>query len=48
MKKKGLPVVHCTYSNTEKSVSEVLEKSFRIYLSRILVSMEQPIVQCKR
>lgn len=48
LKKKDLPVVHCTYCNTEKSVSEILEKSFRIYLGRILVSMEQPIVQCKR
>lgn len=48
MKKKDLPVVHCIYCNTEKSISEILEKSFRIYLGRILVSMEQPIVQCKR
>lgn len=48
MKKKDLPVVHCTYCNTKKSVSEILEKSFRIYLGRILVSMEQSIVQCKR
>lgn len=48
MKKKDLPVVRCIYCNTEKSVSDILEKSFRIYLGRILVSMEQPIVQCKR
>lgn len=48
MKKGNLPVVHCTYCNAEKSISEVLEESFRLYLGRILVAMEYPIVQCKR
>ena len=31
MKKRDLPVVHCTYCNTEKSISEILEESFRLY-----------------
>ena len=44
MKKGDLPVVHCTYCNTEKSISEILEESFRLYLGRILVAMEHPIV----
>ncbi|MCF2675856.1 MAG: hypothetical protein PUI04_11055 [Flintibacter sp.] len=48
MKKGTLPVVHCTYCNTEKSLSEILEESFRLYLGRILAAMEYPIVQCKR
>ena len=48
MKKGTLPVVHCTYCNTEKSLSEILEESFRLYLGRILDAMEYPIVQCKR
>ena len=48
MKKENLPVVHCTYCNTEKSISEILEESFRLYLGRILAAMEHPIVQCKR
>ena len=48
MKKGNLPVVHCTYNNIEKSISEILEESFRLYLGRILVAMEHPIVQCKR
>ena len=48
MKKRDLPVVHCTYCNTEKSISEILEESFRLYLGRILAAMEHPIVQCKR
>lgn len=48
MKKGDLPVVHCTYCNTEKKISEILEKSFRLYLGRILAAMEPPIVQCKR
>ena len=47
MKKRDLPVVHCTYCNTEKSVSEILEESFRLYLSRILAIMEYSIVQYK-
>ncbi len=48
MKKGNLPVVHCTYNNIEKSISEILEESFRLYLGRILVAMEHPIVQYKR
>lgn len=48
MKKKDLPVVYCAYSNTEKSVSEILEKSFRLYLGRILAETEHSIVQCER
>lgn len=48
MRRKGLPVVHCTYCNTEKSISEILEESFRLYLGHMLATMEYPIVQCKR
>ena len=48
MKKGNLPVVHCTYGNTEKSISEILEESFRLYLGCILAAMEHPIVQYKR
>lgn len=48
MKKGNLPVVHCTYSNTEKRISEILEESFRLYVGRILAAMEHPIVQYKR
>ena len=48
MKKRDLPVGHYTYCNTEKSISEILEESFRLYLGRILAAMEHPTVQCKR
>ena len=48
MKNKELPVVHCTYCNTEKNLSDILEESFRLYLGRILVIMENPVVQYKR
>lgn len=48
MKKRDLPVVHYTYCNTEKSISEILEESFRLYLGRILAAMEHLTVQCKR
>lgn len=46
--KKKLPVVRCVYTETEKSLDELLEESFRLYLGRILAAMEHPIVQCKR
>lgn len=48
MKKRDLPVVHCTYCNTEKSISEIFEESFRLYLGRILAAMEYPTVQYKQ
>ncbi len=48
MKKKELPVVHCIYCDTERSLSEVLEESFRLYLSRILADIEKSVVQDKR
>ncbi len=48
MKQKFLPVVHCHYVNTEKSISEIVEESFRLYLSRILTVTENSFVQCKR
>lgn len=48
MKKGDLPVVHCTYCNTEKSISEILEESFRIYLGRILAENKYSIVQYKQ
>lgn len=41
MKKKALPIVHCTYCSTDKSASEILEESFRLYLAYMLTSMEQ-------
>ena len=42
MKKEVLPVVHCTYCDTEKSISEILEESFRLYLGRILATASLP------
>lgn len=43
-----LPVVHCIYTEAEKSLAELLEESFRLYLVRILASPEKPVVQCLR
>lgn len=48
MKKNNLPVVYCEYAEGEKILPQLLEESFRLYLGRILVAMEQPIVQYKR
>ena len=46
--KQTLPVVHCTYTKTEKSLAELLEESFRLYLVRILATPEKSVVQCLR
>ena len=46
--KQTLPVVHCIYSEAEKSLAELLEESFRLYLIRILATPEKTIVQCLR
>ena len=46
--KETLPVVHCTYIEAEKSLAELLEESFRLYLVRILATSEEPVVQCLR
>ena len=45
MKKRDLPVVYCTYCNIEKSVSELLEESFRLYLRRILAVYGKAAIQ---
>lgn len=36
MKKCEAPVVRCEYTKAEKSLSHLVEESFRLYLSRIL------------
>ena len=48
MKQKDLPVVHCSYTNSEKGPAEILDESFRLYLSRILDVFENPIIQYSR
>ena len=42
------PVVHCIYTENGKSISELLENSFRLYLIRILAVSGQVNVQCQR
>lgn len=46
--KQTLPVVHCIYTEAEKSLAELLEESFRLYLVHILATSEKPVVQCLR
>lgn len=46
--RQDLPVVHCIYTEAEKSLAELLEESFRLYLVRILATPEKPVVQCLR
>ncbi len=47
--KQKLPVVKCLYAKgSEKTLSDLLEESFRIYLVHILAAPERPVVQCRR
>ena len=46
--KQTVPVVHCIYTQAEKSHAELLEESFRLYLIHILATLEKPVVQCLR
>ena len=48
MKQKNLPVVHCSYANSEKGPAEILDESFRFYLSRILDVFENPTIKYSR
>lgn len=38
MKEKKVPAVYCRYADTEKSASEIIEESFRMYLKCVLES----------
>ena len=38
VKTKPMPVVRCEYAQAEKSLAQLLEESFRLYLSRILAT----------
>lgn len=40
MKRKDLPVVHCSYTEDGKSLSDILEESFRLYLIRMVTVSE--------
>ena len=47
--KQKLPVVKCLYAKgSEKTLSDLLEESFRIYLVHILAAAERPAVQYQR
>lgn len=43
-----LPVVRCIYTKGEKTLEELIEESFRLYLIRILSTPVKPVVQCLR
>ena len=46
--RQDLPVVHCVYTDGEKSLAELLEESFCLYLLRVLAAPEQSGVQSAR
>ena len=41
--KQTLPVVHCIYTEAEKSLAELLEESFRLILSASLRHLRNPL-----
>ena len=46
MMRKKTVVVHCVYADKGKTISELLEESFRLYLSRILAEYHGNKVSC--
>ncbi|MCD8382762.1 MAG: hypothetical protein LUC30_07600 [Clostridiales bacterium] len=46
--KKAVPVVHCDYAKDGKSLSELIEESFRSYLIRIIAATDGDVVQYPR
>jgi len=48
VKKSEAPVVRCEYTKAEKSLSHLLEESFRLYLARILATAGTSAVSCGR
>ena len=46
--RQNLPVVRCVYTDGEKSLAELLEESFRLYLVRILAMPETSDAQTAR
>lgn len=48
MKKYDAPVVQCEYAKAEKSLSHLLEETFRLYLARILAVGKPSAVSCGR
>jgi hypothetical protein len=48
VKKREATVVRCEYTESEESLSHLVEESFRLYLSRILAQAGKPAVSCGR
>ncbi len=41
-------VVHCEFTTSEKTLPEILEEDFRLYLARILASNNPDAVSCSQ
>jgi hypothetical protein len=48
VKTKPMPVVRCEYAQAGNSLAQLLEESFRLYLSRILATQASAAVQPSR
>ncbi len=44
MMRKKTVVVHCVYAEKGKNISDLLEESFRLYLSRTFMEAKRKIV----
>lgn len=45
---KVIPAVQCVFTPDGKTLSEILEETFRLYLRRILAQQEDSAVQYNR
>lgn len=48
VKTKPMPAVRCEYAQAGNSLAQLLEESFRLYLSRILATQAPAAVQPSR
>ena len=46
--KQNMPDIHCIYTETQRSLGDLLKESFRLYLIRTLATPETSAVQCSR
>ena len=46
--KQTVPTVHCIYAESEKSLTVLLEESFRLYLIRMLETPDKTMVRYKQ
>lgn len=46
--KQTIPTVHCIYAESEKSLTQLLEESFRLYLIRMLKTPDKTVARYRQ